>query len=78
MGGLIPPDPKRCQVEELEGSFMTLGPRSYVRCDAAPTMIVTENRVQDDGKRGAMSMCAHHYEKFLIFGNKNDVTVRQL
>lgn len=75
---MIEPDVKRCQVEEIEGSFMTLGPRSYIRCDAAPTVIVTENHVQDDGKQGAMSMCARHYEKFLVFGNSNDVTVRSL
>lgn len=64
---LIPPDKERCQVEELEGSFMTLGPRSYVRCEEKPILIISEVKPGEDGKKGEMSMCAAHYEKFKEF-----------
>lgn len=54
----IPPDTERCQVERLEGSFMTLGPRRMVRCDRAPTVVVKEVQTDaKDGERGSMSMC---------------------
>lgn len=54
---LDPPDLKQCQSETLEGSFMTLGPRSYVRCSNKPTHIVKEVVPGEDGRRGSMSLC---------------------
>jgi hypothetical protein len=57
MTPLIPPDPARCQAEIREGSFMTLGPRAFVRCTATPTVIVTEAVAGEDGQRGSMSLC---------------------
>lgn len=55
---LIPPDRKRCQGEQREGSFMTLGPRALVRCLKAPVVIATETKPGEDGRRGSMSLCA--------------------
>ena len=64
---LIPVDLNRCQVEELEGSFMTLGPRSYVRCEEKPVLVVSEIVPGKDEEKGQMSMCAKHYKKFKEF-----------
>lgn len=61
---LIPPDLDRCQAEKLDGSFMTLGPRSMVRCKNKPTYIATENKPGPDGKRGSMSLCGHCSKMF--------------
>jgi hypothetical protein len=58
---LTPPDLRRCQADKPNGhSFMTLGgtPRR-VRCDEAPTVIVTEVAPDADGRRGSMSLCHH-------------------
>lgn len=55
---LTPPDPERCQAEIKEGSFMTLGPRSWHRCPNKPTVIVREAQPGPDGQRGSMSLCA--------------------
>ena len=54
---LIKPDFDRCQAEVLDGSFMTLGPRSFVRCKNKPVYIATENEPQEDGLIGSMSLC---------------------
>lgn len=53
---LISPDLKRCQTEWLDGSFMTLGPRQYVRCEAAPSWIARERKKP----HGEMSLCREH------------------
>lgn len=58
MGKLIPADTKQCQAEILEGSFMTLGPRSFRRCTNAPTVIVKDRSPGPDGQVGSMSLCA--------------------
>jgi hypothetical protein len=57
MAKLIPPDLKRCQAEIHEGSFMTLGPRSWVRCTNKPKVVVAERYPGKDGKQGSMSLC---------------------
>jgi hypothetical protein len=56
-GDLIPPDFNRCQARMLMGSFMTLGPREWVRCSNVPEVIATERKPGDDGKRGEMALC---------------------
>lgn len=61
---LTPADPERCQAEEKEGSFMTLGPRSWHRCDAKPTVIIAEVQPGADGLKGEMSLCEKHYDVF--------------
>jgi hypothetical protein len=56
---LTPPDLERCQAEIIEGSFMTLGPRSRSRCEAVPTVVVTEKKPPEGSKlKGSMSLCA--------------------
>lgn len=61
----IPPDYERCQCTYLEGSFMTLGPRSRVRCDKPPTVIVFEIHPDpEDDERGSMSLCDAHLAIF--------------
>jgi hypothetical protein len=54
---LTPPDHKRCQAEWKEGSFMTLGPRSMIRCPNPPAIVVRERQPGKDGRRGSMSLC---------------------
>ncbi len=56
MSKLTPPDPNRCQTIWLGGSFMTLGPRPWVRCEKKATVIAQE-RAQP---RGKMSLCEEH------------------
>lgn len=60
MANLIPPDKNQCQAEEREGSFMTLGPRSMVRCSERPDFIATEKKPGSDGQIGSMSVCQKH------------------
>jgi hypothetical protein len=55
---LIFPDENRCQVEIQGGSFMTIGPRHYERCNNKPVVVVTERKRGPDGQCGSMSMCA--------------------
>ena len=55
----IPEDLNQCQAEQLSGSFMTLGPRSYVRCTNKPDFIATEKSPGADGLMGSMSLCSH-------------------
>lgn len=57
MTDLIPPDYERCQAEFLSGSFMTLGPRSWVRCDKVPVFLAVELVAGKDGQRGSMTLC---------------------
>lgn len=61
---LTPADPTQCQAETLEGSFMTIGPRSMVRCKNTPKFIVTENKPGKDGLVGSMSLCSECAEEF--------------
>lgn len=60
---LTPADLLRCQAEVLGGSFMTLGPRPWVRCTAKPAWIATENYPGPDGKVGSMSLCEACYRE---------------
>lgn len=39
------------------GSFMTLGPRTWVRCEAKPDFLAVEVVAGADGQHGAMSLC---------------------
>ena len=53
--GLESIDTNRCQAEIKEGSFMTFGPRCYIRCDKKASWIGIDVR---EGKfYGAMSFC---------------------
>lgn len=54
---LTPPDYKRCQCVQQTGSFMTLGPRSWIRCSRPPVWLAVEIVAGADGQHGAMSMC---------------------
>ena len=63
---LTPPDRKRCQAEQLGGSFMTLGPRPLIRCKNKPIVIVTENKPSEkDGQKGSMSLCLHCWKQMI-------------
>jgi len=53
-------DLARCQCEWKAGSFMTLGPRPWVRCDKAPTVVVRELALPF----GEMSLCDEHLDAF--------------
>lgn len=57
---LIPPDRKRCQAEKPNGAnFMTLGGRpELVRCSNKPSVIATETKPGEDGRKGSISLCA--------------------
>jgi hypothetical protein len=61
---LVPADPARCQADIKPGSFMTLGPRRWERCEAKPAVIVAEFRPGQDGRKGSMSLCASCLEVF--------------
>ena len=52
---LEPIDASRCQAEWKEGSFMTFGPRSNVRCQKTPSWVAVE--VRGGEFYGAMSLC---------------------
>jgi len=65
MSQLTPADKKRCQAEIRQGSFMTLGPRSLVRCRNKPEVIATENEPGKDGLHGSMSLCTECAKIFL-------------
>lgn len=54
---LIPADSARCQAETNSGSFMTLGPRSFVRCSSVSDYIAVEVVAGSDGRHGSMSLC---------------------
>ncbi len=53
---LTAPDTKRCQAGR-RASPMTFGPRPFVRCSNAPTVIITELVNGPDGQKGSMSLC---------------------
>lgn len=36
---------------------MTFGPRPMIRCDNKPVVIIKENKKDEDGLRGSMSVC---------------------
>lgn len=55
----IPADPNRCQTTWLDGSFMTLGPRQEVRCNAKPTCVAIEKEFP----HGSLSLCGEHKVK---------------
>lgn len=48
-------DSQRCQAEMLGGSFITFGPRSYIRCSKQPRWVAFD--IRDGGFYGAMSLC---------------------
>jgi len=56
---LVPPDLKRCQAMKPNGvsAFSLGGVPARVRCADAPTVVITETRPGDDGRRGSMSLC---------------------
>ena len=54
---LIPPDMNQCQAEQRLGSFMTLGPRSLIRCTNRPVWLATERKPGEDGLKGSMTLC---------------------
>lgn len=54
---MIPVDVHRCQTEKRDGSFMTLGPRTWTRCSNPATVVAVERTPGEDGKTGGMSMC---------------------
>jgi len=51
------PDLMRCQADILEGSFMTLGPRSMKRCTNPADVVLRETHTDKDGIIGSMSLC---------------------
>lgn len=63
---LIPADTSQCQAMVKEGSFMTLGPRSWDRCTKKPTVVVSEEQPGKDGQKGSMSMCQECFEVFQL------------
>lgn len=75
---LIPPDKKQCQAEILEGSFMTLGPRRYVRCASKAVYIAKENKPNSDGQRGSMSLCDDCLPKMTAAYGLKYATVRRI
>lgn len=63
---LTPPDMKRCQAEKPNGhTFMTLGGSPGLeRCKSKPSLIVTENKPDKDGRKGSMTLCASCFVQF--------------
>lgn len=58
MSKLIPADPRRCQAEKTDWTFMTFGPKVYYRCKNKPIAIGYETVPAKDGTKGSMSFCA--------------------
>lgn len=58
---LIPPDTEQCQAEHTAPTnFMTLGGPpvgTMVRCKNKPTHLLKENKPDEDGRRGSMTLC---------------------
>ena len=53
-----PIDVSRCQATHKPGTFMTMGPRGWHRCQNVPTIIVVEKEIQEgETELGAMSLC---------------------
>lgn len=67
---LVPPDVTRCQAEIREGSFMTLGPRSMVRCPNKPVWLATEVEPGEDGRKGSMALCKDCAKVFMDWSDK--------
>ena len=66
-----PVDTKRCQGEHFPGSFMTMGPRKWMRCRNKPTYIAYENKLGKDGAQGSMSLCDNCKKIFRGINGKN-------
>lgn len=75
---LDPPDMARCQAEFREGSFMTLGPRPFVRCEAKPVYLIKEAKPGHDGRQGAMSVCESCYAVALDLYGAEGLIVERL
>ena len=73
---LIPLDLRQCQSEIKEGSFMTLGPRSFHRCTNVPVWIAIEGPRKDGESPGSMSLCDDC--KKVCEGQMPDVTFRRI
>jgi hypothetical protein len=63
------PDLNQCEAEKLSGSFLTLGPRSLVRCSNQPHYVVTSTpvmfgRAESGDPIGQMSMCGECFDVF--------------
>lgn len=74
---LIPPDLARCQAEQLEGSFMTLGPRKLIRCGRRPVWVAKERKTVQ-GVRGSMSLCEDCKKVLVRLHGKNFATFRRI
>ncbi len=62
-----PPDLHQCGAfpNMLNWSFMSLGPRPKpIRCENKPVCVVVENKKDDDGRIGSMSLCLSCLDKF--------------
>jgi hypothetical protein len=63
---IAPLDVDRCQAEKPNGaSFMTFGgvPR-LERCNSVPSYVLVETKEDEDGLRGAMTVCSECFEVF--------------
>lgn len=65
-----------CEVEQREGSFMTLGPRAMKKCDKPATVNVYEAGYKG-GKLGWMPMCDEHYWAFKQLDNRPHTAKRR-
>lgn len=72
---LEPPDLARCQADLKPGSFMTFGPRKWVRCEKKPAFIAVENKNGKDGQKGSMSLCVDCAEKMKQILGENFATL---
>ena len=77
---LTPPDIKRCQVEKPNGhTFMAFGGvPGLVRCEAKPSVIVSEKEPGPDGQKGSMSMCLGCLEVFSKQAGLDGHTVKEI
>lgn len=60
-----PVDVSRCQAVHELTNVLGDGEVDYVRCFSRPVALVHEMKIQEDGSRGAMSMCQQCYDLFL-------------
>ena len=63
---LTPVDTEQCQTEVEKYRPFIMGGRCHTvtRCGAKPAFVVTEIEADEDGRIGAMSLCAMHLLKF--------------
>ena len=62
---LEPVDLTRCQAERQRGSFMSLGPVPYIRCENQAAYVATEKKVDPKyGAKPAMSLCGECLKVF--------------